>query len=311
MKPEAHREITAKAVDIFTTRSRSGFGQKLSTYADDVAKGSVEADRFPVFDRATNWHFYRENKLLKATRFWGLFMVHPTSDHILGKRVKSLSQHIQQAESAPTPDKKDRALRRAFELAGRALHHIQDMSTPSHITPIYHGPDLPFNQIPGAWSVTDHYEEFTAGKTVMRSGLGKVTVSEDEIDRIRSRAAGISLTGLYEEAAKRSLDIIFNDPASSFIDCTVNGKPSRIPLTMFWQKHSQSPDGGRVAGFGSFGPLEKVFDNPGRNIRDGDGNSYSFEADTLEKFCEQLFRKMVQDSLLGLFVVEKMMQSVN
>ena len=120
----------------------------------------------------------------------------------------------------------------------------------------------------------------------------------------------MTLPALYEDAAARSFDIIF-DPARSFIDCTINGNPSRIPLTMFWQKHSQSPDGGRIAGFGSFGPLEKVFDNPGQDIRDNDGNSYSFQTDTLQELYELLLGKMVKDSLLGLFVVEKMMQSVD
>ncbi|MDX8403581.1 MAG: hypothetical protein R8K54_04145 [Mariprofundaceae bacterium] len=309
MKAKAHKKITAKVVDIFKQHRQSSFGEKLDTYGGDIVEGSVEADIFPIFERATNWHFYKENELLKATKI-GLVMVHPTSDYILGKRINQLHDHISNAKNATSSYVKDNELEDAFELTGRALHHIQDMSTPSHITPIYHGPDFPFNQVDGALIVPDHFENFSAERKVIIPLLEAIDISKNEFDQIENEA-DISLSGLYDDAAKRSLNSLFDDPASNFIEGVVNDNPSPVPLSMFWQKHSLNPAGGKIAGFGSFGPLEKAFDNPDEVVLDDDGNSYHFQTNALENFCSLLLNKMVRDSIRGLFIVEKMMQEVD
>jgi len=309
MKGKAHKQITRKAVEVFTEHQQSDFGKLLKHYDGDVVEGSVEADLFPILDRMKNWHFYRENDHLQPMDSV-LGTVYPTSDHILAKRIAQLKECIVKANGTTSAYKKDNALEDLFEFTGRALHHIQDMSTPSHVTPIYHGPDFPFDQVENALIVKDHYEDFSAKKEILMPLVDAVTVSKDEFDIIAAGVGGSTLLDIYEEAAQSSLSIIFEDYSSNFIEGKINGQITEIPLSLFWQKNDASQDRGRIKGFGSFGPLSLCFADPGITVLDDDGNSYSVETAALKALYDRLLNKMIRDSLCGLFVVEKMMAGV-
>jgi len=64
-------------------------------------------------------------------------------------------------------------------VSGRLTHHIQDMSTPSHVVPVYHGPGL-----------KDEYENFGA------EYAGKVSTifSADKSNSILDNRLAISVT---------------------------------------------------------------------------------------------------------------------
>jgi len=308
MKAKAHKKITQKVLEIFKQYCQGNFVKKLEKYGAEIVDGSVDADKFPIFERATNWHFYKENNKLKPTKV-GPVMVHPTSDHILNKRVSQLEECITAAREADTPATRDDALEEAFELVGRALHHIQDMSTPTHITPIYHGPDFPFNQVDDALIISDHFENYSSDGELMNRVLDSISITEEEFEYLRSGARA-SFIDTYVDAAKESLSYIFENDAENYMEGMVDGKPAQLPFSMFWQRHQQTPADGRIKGFGSFGPLEKMFDEPGEPI-EVEGKTYRVLPQALEDFCTVLMNKMVRDSLRALFVAETMMKGVD
>ncbi len=307
MKAKAHKIITTKVLSIFKQHTQGVFHKRVEKFSSDIVDGSVEADIFPIFERATNWHFYHENSTLAATKI-GPVTVYPTSDHILSKRVEQLHGYIAKAKDATSTAKREDALEEAFELVGRALHHIQDMSTPSHITPIYHGPDFPFNQVEDALIISDDFENYTADQALLSRLLNQVTISKDEFEQLRTQAK-TSLMDSYEDAAQTSLFTLFGDNAAG-ISGMIDGKASQIPCSMFWQRHAQSPADGKIKGFGSFGPLAEAFAEPGKAIT-VDGKSYQIAESALEAFCSTLINKMVRDSIRALFVVESMMDKVD
>ena len=308
MKAKAHKKITNKVLSIFQQYSKGSFHSKLEKYGKEIVEGSVEADIFPIFERATNWHFYQENNTLKPTKV-GPVMVYPTSEHILNKRVSQLEAYITTAREPDTPGTRDDALEEAFELVGRVLHHIQDMSTPTHITPIYHGPDFPFNQVDDALIISDHFESYSSDGELMNRVLDNISISTDEFEQLRSEAKS-SFMDTYVDAAQESLSFLFESDAEHFMAGLVDGKPEQIPFSMFWQRHQQNSADGRIKGFGSFGPLEKMFDEPGHPI-EVDGKTYRVLPQALEDFCSVLMNKMVRDSLRALFVAETMLKGVD
>lgn len=307
MKAKAHKKITQAAIKIFTQQRQSDFTQMLHKYGDEIADGSVEADIFPIFERATNWHFYRANDTLKITEIAGI-KVYPTSDHILKKRISQLAICVTQIEDESNKHVIHERFEDAFELVGRALHHIQDMSTPSHVSAIYHGPDFPFNQVDGALIIPDHFESFSAQNHVLSSILENVHVSNKELAQLQKEASA-SFLDTYNSAAKNTLQFLFDDANTSFIEGTIDGQTANIPLSMFWQQFHQHDAKGKIKGFGSFGPLAKCFDNPEQSIV-VDGQTYQVTSNALIALCSILINKMIRDSLRALFVAEKTMLKV-
>jgi hypothetical protein len=300
MKGEAHKKITAKVIGIYTNHSNSRFAALLKKHQREVIKGSRDADYYPAGDRMRNWHFYRENNnhLLQPTRIAGI-SIHPTSEKILNKRISQLEHQVQKLNTVRSDLLREMAVVNIMERAGRTLHHIQDMSTPSHVTPIYHGPDI-FNQVDDAFSIKDHFEEYTCKK--IKPILKSISITADEFDETLERGDR-SLSDIYVQAGEESLEYIFNNP-NSHLAGKVDGIPDNIPLTMFWQRHSQTPDNGKIDGFGTFGPLGDHFGNADAGI-DVDGDEYTFEDAAFRNLSTHLIRKMVVDSLRGLSVLER------
>ena len=301
MKAKVHKKITRKALELFLRYSDDAEKTRFEIYRDDIVQGSVEADYFPLSDRATNWHFYKENSLLEPTKI-GAIKVYPTSDVILAKRLSQFRENIAMARKLEVLG--DDAREDAFEYAGRVLHHIQDTSTPSHVTPIYHGPDFPFNQVDGALIVPDYFEDYTAKSGRLNRLIDLLDLSQEDFEGLRSELPD-SVMSLYETAATESLDLLFEDIPTSFIEGVVDGEVTPIPLSMFWQRNEQAPANGRIKGFGTFGPLHRFFANPDQTI-EVDGKRYAVSEAALDKLCQTLFEKMLRDSVQALILLAKM-----
>ena len=97
---------------------------------EGLKEGSRSEDQISP-QRIWNWHFYGEEE--DNYRSW--FGANKTSL----KRVKSLVARL--ADTSQTlsnhPQDTDLVMKKAV-LVGRLLHHIQDMSCPPHVVPVYH-----------------------------------------------------------------------------------------------------------------------------------------------------------------------------
>ena len=124
MHPKVHQALTRITLDTFA----SCLPEYLTSHAGQIIDGTKAEDRLWGPSRVKNWHFYRRagSPILEQTRW---LRMRPTSEYIFAERVKEM-------QSCAIDDPK------RYEYLGRILHHIQDMSTPSHVRPVYHGPVL-------------------------------------------------------------------------------------------------------------------------------------------------------------------------
>lgn len=116
MYPCQHRQITEAALRRFSAQNPA-HSPLTQSQQEAIIVGSAQEDA-PSWQRISNWHFFRSNDQMPIWR---------------GFRFDSrgASRRCRSSCTCVRP--------RSYELIGRLLHHIQDMSTPSHVTPIYHG----------------------------------------------------------------------------------------------------------------------------------------------------------------------------
>lgn len=213
MKPVVHKRLTRVALEL----CGDTLSQSLRDRAKAIVRGSVYEDDVTL-ERLRNWHFYRSEDSPISKRRWGF--IRPTSEHIFIEHITALRRAPRESETR-------------YLLLGRLLHHIQDMSTPSHVLAIYHGPKKP-----------DHFETFVEDHLCRITG-SDVNPFEDVAD----------FWNLYQEAAKRTSEYVANGTFQALRD----GVTQPLPLSEFWQTWSEKEDGFR-RGFGSFGPLSECFD---------------------------------------------------
>ena len=240
MKPEMHEMITQFTINHFAAQ----LPESIKKYADQIIKGTVAEDD-PTRERAKNWHFYRRDGS-PIPEITALLKVRRTSEHIVSERIEAF-------KNAP-----DMSLK--FENLGRILHHIQDMSTPSHVLPIYH--DM---------FIHDHYESFmTFSKTM--NALKPV------IPPLHQKSNETFLS-IYKDAAEDTL--CFLDEYK--INVTVNGQIKELKSDLFWE------DGmGKkklfLKGFGRYGKLHKMFKE--KNL----SKPFSVGSDTYGIHIQELYR---------------------
>ena len=213
MKPVVHKRLTRVAIEL----CGDTLSQTMREHAKAIVRGSVYEDDVTL-ERLLNWHFYRSDDSPISRRRWGI--VRPTSEHIFIK-------HIQALKRAP----RDNEAR--YLLLGRLLHHIQDMSTPSHVLAIYHGPGNP-----------DPFETFVEDHLCAISGEG-----------IDPPTPPADFWALYQKAARETLAYV---DGGSFEIVRENGR-ERLKFSEFWKTWEEKEDPMR-RGFGTFGPLSECFD---------------------------------------------------
>ncbi len=169
-----------------------------------------------------------------------------------------------------------------FELVGRILHHVQDMSTPSHVVPVYHDP---FRK--------DEFETFCS-KLLYTKLKG---IEKPEKDSISIDPA--SPMEIYEQAAEKMLQYL--DSVESKFEVTVDGKPRKIGWHYFWRPFNVSVNSsGLFQGFGTFGPLAQKFGAEKIDTEEG-----RFELDRIhyENLLSYIAGKSLKDSLRALLAV--------
>lgn len=274
MKGSDHKAITSKAIEIICANSPSSLATKIADHHRAISNASQDEDTSPIFTRLTNWHFYKANKYLQprhysAGRLHTPIPINPTSEIIYSHWVKQLGI----AKKAAHNDEFCDAL-------GRILHHVQDMSTPSHVVPVYH--DL---------SVKDSYEDWLHERR--NALLAGIIFSSSEIESLINSAT-TDYYKIYGDAATSTLELL----ACEF-SLICNGVNIKNKWSLFWE--SFSPQSATVDtndekyGFGSFGPLGDFFGNVGPVNRQG--MTYQIEQRVYDELLETLLKKAMKDSI--------------
>ena len=213
MKACVHKTLTGIAIK----RCGDKLSEAMHDFANEILRGVVDEDAIRP-ERMRNWHFYRSNK-----RIGGKKLIKYTSEDIFHKRIKEMNKY----------GKDDK---RRYNNLGRILHHIQDMSTPAHVIPIYHG-----------IIIKDYFEEFMSKQTNADTLGEKVVLGNSQKD----------FTTLYEDAAKATLAYI-KTATFELKEVEINGRKKILPLNEFWQDYHQHEDP-KLKGFGSYGPFHEYF----------------------------------------------------
>lgn len=255
MYPHQHRLITAEAL----RRLRGEGGAKVALTEQQqlaILDGSAGEDA-PSWQRLSNWHFFRSNDEM-PTSCW------PRLDSRY--RVDELSQSLDQCPQSE-----------CYDRIGRLLHHIQDMSTPSHVTPVYHGgiPADPYE----SW-LKQQFQEWPLEDVQLTPGL--IASSRQEIGHF------------YKACAEATLKFLADERHG--LAATHNGSPIRLPLSEFWP-HYRPETRGWLPGFARFGRFGRHF---GRAHLQSADEEYQISPASYRDLANILLEKACQESGLAL-----------
>ncbi len=255
MYPHQHRLITAEAL----RRLRHDANAAIPlTEQQQIAilDGSAGEDA-PSWQRLSNWHFFRSNDEM-PTGHW------PRFDSRY--RVDELAQSLEQCQESER-----------YELIGRLLHHIQDMSTPSHVTPVYHGgiPSDPYE----SW-LKQQFQEWPLGEVQLAPG--EIAVSCQDIGHF------------YQSCAEATLRFLGDEQHA--LAATHHGSPVRLPLSEFWPRYRRE-ECGWLPGFARFGRFGRQFGQS--NLQSAD-EKYQIDPASYRDLANTLLEKACQESIQAL-----------
>jgi hypothetical protein len=271
-----HARITKKAISMYLQHAGATSNAHLfDDYKLAIVSGCAIEDVFPPYERLKKWHFFPENVELKSLgrrKALGITFenVDPTSRRLCLERADQLARECLNGPSI-----------KLFWLVGCVLHHVQDMSTPPHVVPVYHEP---FSR--------DSYESYSVKSTPKR--LETVHVSSSEFSQLKAQLT--RSFNLYDEAARATLDYIYDYTSRSF-SVSINGEVREVGCDEFWKRCSQHSLGPHVkggAGFGCYGSLGQHF---GKTRFKRERDEYEVEAAVFERVHGDLVHKAVEDSL--------------
>jgi hypothetical protein len=268
MKPEDHDKITGKAIEIYYEHTYSDLSAQLLMNYYKVKGAASQEDKSPLYSRATNWHFFKQNEKLQPTNLL-LFKVRPTSEYRVNKLRQELEENTEKLR---------------VTVIGRILHHIQDMSTPTHTVPVYHGP-----------IVKDSFEDYSMKNT--ESELKTIDINIQEFDELKAETIH-DINSIYTNAAHETLNYLYDDPSSEFeFD---NGEKAGWDL--FWKRYSESSDDcAKNSGFGCYGPLGKQY---GNTVVQLNGTTRKIDSEVYKKLHRWVLRKQLLDSLRTFISIE-------
>lgn len=299
MKPINHRDFTCAAFRVFERK-------KNKTVAIEVKKLLIQSSDDEdnagneFFQRAFNWHFYNngghiKNKLWRGRR---------TSEKRIGKLIDRVDEYLGKFEKSPTQLNAIKLL----DVAGRLAHHIQDMRTPTHVVPVYHGP-----------TTKDAYETFIGdlagtinvswSPDAQQDDTGPIIITDNDFD---SHAADISaypspsdhpLHKLHIASAELALKYLRNKTFTAMINGQEPEKP--LPLSMFWLEHPDTNKDTKHQGFGDFGPLGNKFGETSIN-----SGQYKIKESQYLAIYRDLLKQSVLDTLVLIEYIEEKSPSI-
>ena len=224
MKPTTHKKITKLALEL----CKDKLSPKILEHSSVIIQGSDDEDTTELLKRGTNWHFYRTKNSKIPKRVNLLFKT--TSEDILDKRIDSMNSCDKNSD-------------KYYNYLGRIIHHIQDMSTPSHVMPIYHGSKAPFL----VWgNQDDNFETF------MEENDCRISIKNVDTQ--------ISIDGIegYEDIYIKSADDMLNNILK------VDEDIADRPYSLFWKHHTEK-EYSKIKGFGVYGECHNYFNRLPKN----------------------------------------------
>lgn len=254
-EPRKHADFSREAAAIYQVCT----GRELpGNVIDAFVKGSVREDD-PTLERALNWHFYnRDGKIGTYRKFF--LTCEGSNGRIFQKRLDTLDYLI---------DAK-RPLDEIYAVAGRAVHHIQDMSSPPHAMPIYH-------------TIFDKFDKYEFTPT-------SVDVSGICADAGTKKYVPLEL---LENAARNTLEaverpVVFDDGK------TVSGET--------WLKFWGGPEDQCYAGFSTYGAYGNSF---GKSKPRGDSACALYNENVYNRFFTDCYIRAITDTIRFLIYLDE------
>jgi len=251
MKAETHQAITRLALERFLDQDETKLRKALKKrrFQNQLLWGTKDEDGISP-SRILNWHFYPANDTVSKEVELPLLpiSIKPTSEKILSRRQGQVERSI-----------KGGASDWLFSNMGRVLHHIQDMSTPSHVIPIYHGPKL---EDPFEAYLISHWQPLS----------GKLTGNNQIIAAAPNSTTDDDFSTLYHKAARRFQER--NMTVGWIFPVQLNAAGDQANFDDFWGNYDPETEPCAdvpfdVKGFGCFGPLGTAFGQANTLERDG------------------------------------------
>ena len=292
MHPETHKAVTALALERYRAFHP---GSWLVSVIEKKGGGraildGVVAEDYPTVGRLLNWHFFASNRVIAAqsrSLLPGL-VLRPTSEHIVASRAGTLIDR-----AGRWPD------RSQLKTLGRLLHHIQDMSIPAHVVPIYHGP-----------AKKDAFELYLQNNWPhIAAGLRAEPFTRREKSDARDCR---DLPSLYRLAGARLLRTL--QGSGGLFPLVLDRSLPPVPSSAFWQPYDRANGRAetvlKIKGFGSFGPLGESFGAIERFTLAG--VEYRLPPGGAPYLAIALFfmKCAVQDSLAGLALFDGLLATV-
>lgn len=251
---EQHDPISQQAISLY----QSCTGRIIPNDLTEIFIQKVIAEDDKNLERLTNWHFY--NNKGKIERYYLFF--YGANDKTFQKLVEQLNGLL----ASPQPRKIE-----LYKIAGRLAHHIQDMSTPPHVMPIYHVAD-------------DRFENYmpTHPPDVNPADFCKVL-----------KEPVISPSDLLEEAAQNTLKAV----AGPVVFDSVKNVEHET-----WMKFWGGADNPDLTGFKTYGEYGDVFGMlpPCRS-----DVCRLYDKDTYDRFFNECHMRAVRDTVRLLLFMDQ------
>ena len=299
-----HREYTALAVDIYREYSKHHIESKI--FKSALSQGAYDEDGFNPLEldmqRMFNWHFYNNQNSIGDNP---LFPGSRTSEKRVNILISKIIKAKQRYKDEVKQEDREELLEGLLDAAGRFIHHIQDMSTFSHVVPVYHDMFL-----------KDSYEVF-GEKLVDKINVSlqdhsrssnrlSISIRAEEIKKNNSEYGGPDRSayfGIYTSAAEKTLEVLKSDKHAFTI--YVNGEEEAKRWHSFWKEKRDKSVAecahlkNKHDDFGSFGELCNNF---GKAFFEIDENFYEVDHSEYLKIYKYIMKKSILDTVS---VIEK------
>ena len=255
MYPCQHSQITHAALQQFCAQEPNR-PPLTEAQRQAIIAGSEKEDA-PSWQRISNWHFFRSNEQMPT---WHGFRLDSRG------RVQALQEQLGRCVDEVR-----------YERIGRLLHHIQDMSTPSHVTPIYHD-----------GLTADPYEGWL--KRQFASWPATLASQPSNLCAARSAEPREPLDHYYQACAEATLRWLADE--SQGVSAEIDGRTEHLSLQEFWPLY-RAETRGRLPGFARFGPLGRAF---GKTEFQAAGHHYRISEQSYRQLAELLLAKACQES---------------
>ena len=257
MKTEAHKKITEFSILQFLDSMDGPFRTMLRHEKNRIVAATEAEDVwYKNPDRPFHWHFFHPPGVDIPDHFHSILKFTLFSNKALAEQINRFRENLAELKTRPrtTETENEHFLDKHKDLSraiGGILHHIQDMSTPSHVVPVFHGAPAPGGFEP----VDDTFETFAdqhIGDHLMDRDTWPQPFNEVEIINYPPAK---SYETLYEDGALETLDFLKKTRVKETLDSTI-----------FWKPYDFINDpqrGNETAGFGSYGPFEHCFTKDG------------------------------------------------